>query len=248
MAAERDTVIFVTSPGYASSWTHSASSAYDPVAREYYDALSHPTSAALGTGSDLLLAAAVHKLTPPQTVVEVGAGRGFLGRIWQPPATTRAILTDRSQSMLRHAPRHWPQIVMDARQMALATASVDLLLAGLGDPYNDADFWRECSRILRAGGRVLWTTPAYEWASRWRTLSGEPSDAAVFQLQDSSLIAVPSVVQTVDELERAIEAVGMRVDYVRHIAPRALWRVPHKVAAAVAIDDPLVTLIAATRP
>jgi len=74
------------------------------------------------------------------------------------------------------------RLILDAERLAIQNKSVDAVVASLGDPYNTSAFWRECARVVRPGGRVLFTTPAFAWAHSFREETGMPIMAAEFDL------------------------------------------------------------------
>ena len=95
--------------------------------------------------------------TPAQRIVDVGTGVGLLLpdlRAAFPDAFLLGV--DRAPGMLHLAPSGVPLAVMDARQLALPPASVDLVLLVfmLFHLENPVDGLREARRVLRDGGRV----------------------------------------------------------------------------------------------
>ncbi len=94
---------------------------------------------------------------PVHRIVDVGTGVGFLLpdlRMTFPGAFILGI--DRSPGMLALMPTGSPRAVMDATQLGLPPASVDLVLLVfmLFHLKAPADGLREARRILRGGGRV----------------------------------------------------------------------------------------------
>jgi SAM-dependent methyltransferase len=108
-------------------------------------------------------------------------------------------------------------LVSDAEQLSIRTASVDAILASLGDPYNTAAFWRECSRVLRPGGRVFFTTPSFEWAQAFREETEAPPMAAEFELVDGRALFVPSFVRSPTEQAALIRSAGLDVEKEVHV-------------------------------
>jgi len=84
----------------------------------------------------------------------------------------RLTLLDQSSQMLAHS-QEWERkgarlLVGNAWRTELPAASFELVVAALGDPYNCVIFWHEVARLLEWGGVCLFTTPAPEWATRFR--------------------------------------------------------------------------------
>jgi SAM-dependent methyltransferase len=190
---------------------------YTPIADEYYDAARHPTCANFAQLSRSFLMPRLQRLfQTTRSVVEVGVGRSviapFMVRCRMKPALWA--LLDVSPAMLSHS-RQWSDrganlVVADARRTGLAPESCDLLVASLGDPYNTPDFWREVARVLKHGGRCLFTAPAAEWSKRFR--SEGRSQEAEFVLRSGATVSVPSFVQELPDQVRLIEGSGLAVE------------------------------------
>jgi SAM-dependent methyltransferase len=121
------------------------------------------------------LSAAVHRYAPSGCrVLDLGCGTGELAR-----ALTAAGLQvtgcDISPSMLVQAHRDdgrcagWVQLEPDWRRLPFASAGFDVVVAAsvleyVGDP---AVVLRECVRVLRPGGVVLYTVPELRHPVRW---------------------------------------------------------------------------------
>jgi SAM-dependent methyltransferase len=121
-------------------------------------------------------------------VLDLGCGTGELARALT-AAGLRVTGCDISPRMLRHARDRggcagWVRLEPDWRRLPFASASFDVVVAAsvleyTGEP---AAVLRECARVLRPGGLVLYTVPDLrhpvrwaEWcAGRLATLTGEP--------------------------------------------------------------------------
>src|SRR5882762_6235910 len=166
----------------------SAVQSYDCVAAEYYDTERHPTCSNFGELSERFIASRFpHKADSWTTILEVGAGRSMVAPLMTGVGLQldRLTLLDCSSVMLAYS-QPWAcsgakLVVADAQSTGLARSSFNLIVASLGDPYNRLPFWQEVSRLLRSGGICLFTSPAFEWASRFR---GGDSDYAEFLLRE----------------------------------------------------------------
>jgi SAM-dependent methyltransferase len=130
------------------------------------------------------------------------------------------LITDSSASMLAYSAK-WRSrrarlAVADASRLPVPSDSVELLVASLGDPYNEAAFWSEACRVLAPGGRLVFTTPSHEWA--WAFRQGDAaSETAEFELSDGRRICVPSVIHPIAEQTSMIAAAGMIVARVTDV-------------------------------
>lgn len=194
----------------------SGTSAYELLAREYYDSRLHPTCANLREASKVLIRDWFRKFVDNAPVCEIGAGRSVAAELlleMQRPLSDLC-LTDSVSAMLDYS-KKWESavakaIVADAADLPYAAGSFDLCVASLGDPYNQPGFWSELARVMSAHAHAIFTTPSYEWASRYRA---DPSDeassfSAEFLLADGSTIHAPSMVFQREEQVRLIEGAG----------------------------------------
>jgi SAM-dependent methyltransferase len=191
-------------------------STYDDVASEYYDPKRHPTCANFSELSHTFLVPRILRFELLSTnILEVGSGRSTVAPILseQNLLMNRLTLLDQSPGMLAHS-QEWGRkgarlIVANACRTELPTATFDLIVAALGDPYNSEDFWREVVRLLRRGGVCLFTTPAPEWATRFR--QPEFRSYAEFVIADGTSLLVPSYIPTLDQQIRMITDAGLAV-------------------------------------
>src|ERR1700687_4766391 len=123
---------------------------FGEVATEYYDATRHPTCANLRQASGSLIEQALARLDWTNGwICDVGCGQSVVAEIldsWGQPLD-RLILCDSAAAMLEHS-RRWrgnkaTLVVGDAEGLPLADRSVGILVASLGDSFNQPSFWRE---------------------------------------------------------------------------------------------------------
>jgi SAM-dependent methyltransferase len=206
-----------------------ARASYDELAEEYYDPLAHPTCRNLNSLSRRLIEAWLPQRGDDLDILEVGAGSSTVAPVLHARGEPllRLALHDRSDAMLAHSAR-WREfgaslVVSDARKLRRDDASVDLLVAGLGDPYNVPAFWNEAARVSRVGAVVLFTMPSFEWAARFRRdRPAHERHAAEFKLRDGRLVEVPSFVPPLHEQVRLIERAGWMLTRLEALGTDAL--------------------------
>jgi SAM-dependent methyltransferase len=192
---------------------------YDLVAAEYYLKERHPTCFNFGELSSRFIVPRLSKVIRSHTeILEIGAGRTTAGSILVAlkAPLSNLVLLDRSIAMLSHS-NFWrslgaKMIVADACATGLANTTFDIIVASLGDPYNSTGFWREIARLLRPRGRCLFTTPAYEWASRYRERDAQ--NVAEFILSDGRKVNVPSLIPSLHEQLTIFDDCYLSVDEV----------------------------------
>jgi SAM-dependent methyltransferase len=155
---------------------------------------------------------------PETRVLEVGTGASIFAEwlLKEGRTVERFVATDLSQEMLEYSRSSIAAadcVLCDARRLAFLSESFDIVVSSLGDPYNTPQFWKEAARVLRVGGHVLFTTPSFEWALKFR---GE-TDAAAFVVSDGSEILLPSYVKPDDIQGRIIEASGFMLVEIRAV-------------------------------
>lgn len=203
-----------------------AAEAYQTIAPEYYDATRHPTCANFRQASALALSPWLRRQCGPAArVCEAGAGKSLVQEFIRDNATLPAhlLVTDASPAMLDYS-RKGLATVKDDAEFAVAFADAlpagarefTVVVASLGDPYNDTEFWREANRVLESCGQVLFTTPSHEWAAAFRR-DCDPN-AAEFALADGSRVQAPSLIYDVDEQINMMRAAGFSTLAVREVA------------------------------
>jgi SAM-dependent methyltransferase len=191
-------------------------STYEDVAAEYYDPLRHPTCANFSELSNVFLVPRIRKYASASTrILEVGAGRSIVAPTQRAHGLSVAGLTllDQSAGMLEHS-REWAGcgarlLVGDACRTELPQADFSMIVSALGDPYNDPAFWREVARLLEPGGVCLFTTPAPEWATRFRP--PEAQSHAEFVIADGRTVLVPSKISAREQQGTMIADAGLNL-------------------------------------
>jgi SAM-dependent methyltransferase len=175
---------------------------YEELAEEYYDASRHPTCANFRQASAVLLRKWSSNLPSELgSSCEIGPGRSLLAefRTLGKFSTRALLLVDSSPSMLEHSRFYsgYGQrgIIGAATALPVKDDSVEFVASFLGDPYNVPEFWREVYRVLKVGGKFVFTTPSYEWASAFRAgLGAEEKASAEFLLSNGRKVFVPSFI------------------------------------------------------
>lgn len=190
---------------------------YEAIASEYYDERRHPTCANFFELSKQFIEPRL--LARPSLgagILEVGAGKSVvaLSLAHYRKSISDVTLLDQSAGMLRHS-QCWSKkvraiVVGDACNSGLPDSSFDLVVSSLGDPYNSELFWAEAYRLLVSGGVCLYTTPAWEWASRFR-VETNPS-AAEFSLSSGAKVYVRSNVPQTEVQRDTMRAAGFRIE------------------------------------
>jgi|SRR5580704_3013808 SAM-dependent methyltransferase len=189
-------------------------STYEDVAVEYYDPVRHPTCANFSELSNAFLHPRIRKYAAAGgNILEVGAGRSTAAPILQERGVpvTRLTLLDQSARMLAYS-SDWEDkgarlLLGDACRTQLPERSFRLIVSALGDPYNCPAFWREVARLLERGGVCLFTTPAPEWATRFRPPEREAH--AEFVIADGSTVLVPSKIPAHEQQGTTIADAGL---------------------------------------
>jgi SAM-dependent methyltransferase len=224
------------------STLHCPLDAYESLAAEYYNGRLHPTCANFREGSKAVLNWWLAHLAPAELVFcEVGAGKSLLAELLSPrlKRLDNVFLLDRSPSMLEYS-RRWAELgahllVADALHIPLASDSVDVIVASLGDPYNLGDFWVEARRLLKPGGMVFFTTPSYDWARAFRDQPSAGANVAEFEVSGTRRVLVESYILPINDqatlLRRSLLAIEETVQVPMSAlkeTPLSLKLLPHR--------------------
>jgi len=113
-------------------------------------------------------------------------------------------------------------VVGDACSTAFPSASFEVIVSSLGDPYNCVQFWRETFRLLTVGGVCLFTTPAVEWAAQFRSEGKKMT--AEFLRSDGAIILTRSEILPIKDQIDAISETGFQVQEIRTLTVAELTR------------------------
>ena len=222
---------------------------YDDTALEYYEAERHPTSSNFRFASVVALRRWLRQVQRKTGwICEVGAGRSVLAELSAGDGAllSRLLITDSSMSMLDHSSR-WvnrgPRLLLsDARSLPFVEHSLEALIAVLGDSYNVPAFWSEVGRVLNPGALTIFTTPSYEWASRYRATIPGGLLKTRFDLRDGSELIVDSFIHHHGQQIELIESSGLLVKETVHIPLSVLP--PESLSPklqCLGTDDPVVS-------
>ena len=197
---------------------------YEEVAPEYYDERLHPTSADLRDLSRCIVARWVDRLVGSQLCLEVGAGKSLAAEFVDELGARPVVLLDRSPAMLAHneSPSSGGAVIADARHTPLRGSCVGLILGVLADPFNSVDLWREMGRLLHPDGWAVYTTPAWEWASRSRPAEGAPLTTSRFLTGAGKNLDLPSFIFPPGDQEAMFLEAGMEVVDEQHVTAQDL--------------------------
>jgi SAM-dependent methyltransferase len=159
------------------------------------------------------------------TTCEVGAGKSLVAelRIKHGRSLKQLLITDQSSKMLEYS-RQFEVAgatlrVATAGDLPLPSDSIEWLVASLGDPYNTETFWTETVRVLKRGGKAVFTTPAYDWAKCFRDVNDNDAGfkEAEFELIDGRRVRLPSFIYSEENQVDLVEKHGLIVNEVCHV-------------------------------
>lgn len=192
--------------------TASEFATYDPVAVEYYDQTAHPTCFNFNRLSRLYLEERFPEPWDASEIVEVGAGDSAVAALLHARGygLEGLAITDASAAMAAHSNRWRAEgatvSVIPAQNLGGSDNRFSMLVSSLGDPYNTPEFWREAHRVLKPGGRLLFTTPSFEWSRRFRRATALHS--AEFVVGGHKVLELPSFVMPLAAQFGMMEAAG----------------------------------------
>jgi len=174
---------------------------YDVVASEYYDSILHPTCSNFRSASILLISEFLRSLPAAGRTLDLGAGRSVVPEVEAQSSRSLGsiVLFDGSRDMLANNESEFlvrcESIIGEPSKIPMVSEGIDLILSSLGDPYNNPSVWKECARLLTRFGRLIYTTPAYEWMLRYRVEEeGAPEHISRFVDRTGAVHDLPSFV------------------------------------------------------
>lgn len=195
--------------------TASEFATYDPVAVEYYDQTAHPTCFNFNRLSRLYIEQRFPEPWDASGIVEVGAGDSAVAALLHARGygLEGLAITDASAAMAAHSDRWRAEgatvSVTPAQNLGGSDNRFAMLVSSLGDPYNIPEFWREARRVLKPGGRLLFTTPSFEWSRRFRHETALHS--AEFLVGGHKVLELPSFVMSLAAQVGMMESAGFSV-------------------------------------
>ncbi|MGX7703581.1 class I SAM-dependent methyltransferase [Methylobacterium sp. Gmos1] len=163
----------------------------------------------------------------PQRVLEIAAGTGQVTRLLAPrlPSGTAITATDLAPAMLALAGEHLPADVdlrpADAQALPFAEAAFDLVLCQFGVMFfrDRAGAMREAARVLRPGGRFVFTT--------WDTRDANPyakvaAELVVETIGESGVFGLAYGLTSLDAVRTLVQTAGFtsfRAEVIRLDAP-----------------------------
>ncbi|CDX25100.1 putative Methyltransferase type 11 [Mesorhizobium plurifarium] len=195
--------------------SHDATS-YHQVASEYYDSCKHPTCANFRSASKVALNRFLEVMHASNIVCEIGAGKSLYAECLPDWAQRKQklFLNDSVPEMLSYSKRAFDEgaeaVIGDASKIQIATKA-DFVLCSLGDPYNGKKFWENCKNIIEHGGVLLFTTPSFDWATRFRSPDERSLTHAEFILSDGATALMPSYILSSEDQIRLICESGLWV-------------------------------------
>ncbi|MCE9551912.1 MAG: class I SAM-dependent methyltransferase [Planctomycetes bacterium] len=223
---------------------------YEALAAEYYDTVAHPTCFNFRIASTIILRKWNSVLAEGDEICEVGCGKSLCAEFLSEKRRSLAHLhlVDSSPSMLAYS-KEWQKdvvelVLSDVEALPFSASMFDVVVSILGDPYNTNEFWTELNRVVRPHGRVLFTTPSYEWASQYRDChDGGVSDKALFMTRKGEKLYVPSYVNPRNEQVALMGANGFSVLETMSVHRRdiLLGYISPKIEAVGNEDLPIVS-------
>ena len=187
---------------------------YEEVALEYYDELRHPTCADFREASRVYLKRILELELPSGQLADIGCGQSLISEF----ISENLILVDESGAMLNLNIAASEKRRINIIEASFGRAEFDWIYAVLADPYNEIGAWINIKRALKVGGRCVFITPSYSWASKFRASSqSEIAGNARFDLASGKSLFLPSTILSIEQQKELISSAGLRVDHIDHI-------------------------------
>jgi hypothetical protein len=129
----------------------------------------------------------------------------------------------------------------DARDLPMPDGSAHVIVASLGDPFNDLWFWQESARVLTRDGQLIYTTPSLEWAELFRNRNNHSPHEAEFLIDGARRLFVPSYIYSEQDQVRMIREAKLEPSEVATfpyhglLQPAAAPKLDH-----LRLDEPVV--------
>ena len=206
---------------------------YDPIASEYYLA-EHQTSRNFDQTTAVALALVRDRVAANGPVLDVGAGRGRCCEFLQVDPS-RVIQLDNSDRMLEVRPREdcALRVLHRAESLPFLGEEFACVTAFLCDPFLGLEFLAESHRVLKRGGILIATTPAYEWGAPLRNVLGISTNTTRF-ITKRGIIVVPSVIVPHLQLREMLRRVGFdetKIEVSRHRLPHDAQPISQDISA-----------------
>lgn len=200
-----------------------ASSSYDEIASEYYDA-GHVTS----RNFDATTAHAVRELNVQfkrGKILDLGAGRGRVCEYFK-VKPDRVVQLDNSQRMFEIPGREdcLLKVVADACEIPLADGQFDAVIGLLADPFFGLDSMGEAFRMLDTGGQLFLTLPTLKWAEKLRGgLAIDLMSTRFKKLGTEERVVLPSIVHSEAMVREILSYTGFTdIEICSHPVPRSV--------------------------
>jgi len=186
---------------------------YDEVSAEFSDA-KRITTSNFHSLSVPFFEAELADIPEGSSCLEIGPGRGWLRQAVTWPRVDYSAL-DLSSSMSADT----TTMAGSARAIPWSTEHFDFVIASLADPFLYPTALAEINRVLKPGGRFIFSTPSSEWSDGLRSAANRQKTSFVVQ---GNSIQVYSFTFRSDELTLIASVAGFRVVRLDHITGAGL--------------------------
>ncbi|MCA1702281.1 MAG: class I SAM-dependent methyltransferase, partial [Actinobacteria bacterium] len=142
-------------------------------------------------------------------ILDVGCGRGRAQEYLGVPSS-RVVHLDNSAAMLRLAPREGAlaRVLHRAEELPFLEKEFECVAAFLCDAFLGLNFLAEARRVLRDGGRLIGTTPSFEWGTALRDSIGIDRMTTKFMLRGGTTVTVPSALYSPQQFRMMLIRAG----------------------------------------
>lgn len=149
-------------------------------------------------------------------VLEVGPGQNWLLSNFHFPEIDYYAI-DVSRNMMSHLNTTCgKRIVGSIRNTFFPSSSFDIVIASLADPFFYPASLSEICRILKTGGRLIFTIPSLEWSSCIR--DKENANKTKFLLSNQACSEVFSFTYSLEELRKMLADAGFQIIYSTEVS------------------------------